>query len=435
MNIKKICILLATLIIVLAAPVFTASAAGGTVVFLKGGAQGSGASADDAVGTLEDAFNALDLSKDCTIVLCGEFPQSTTFVHTDKYTGSVTVTSVYDGVDYRNKTGAVYMPGETRFVCTGAVTFRDIDFFLQGKYFYIIAQHNPLVIDTGVTIQSMNPAFDGTAFATGFDICGGYQKDQVTTLGGSLPPVTGDENVNVTVRSGSNIVIAAYSRQIKEPAYSGKAVINIEGTAEVGVLYFAPVNTTFSGNATVEINVKDDAHVYSIVGGTNNGTIDKLTLNWESGEIDSFARATRTSVITDATNGYFLNYSKKVADEATFFPLIILEFDTITPTYKIDETSAPNTEEAPSTDAPNTDAPQTSAPKTEAPKTEPTTNITETNAHTPTEPATTDQTTVGPGEPEPKQVKGSAVTVAAVCGISVVAVIAVILIIRRSKTK
>ena len=110
------------------------------------------------------AYDALDLSKDCTIVVCGEFTQAKSFNHTANFTGSVTLTSVYDGVDYRKNGAAIVSPG-ARFVCNGKTIFKDIDFRLTGKYYCVVAQHNPLVFDTGVTMTSTDAGFIGTGCA------------------------------------------------------------------------------------------------------------------------------------------------------------------------------------------------------------------------------------------------------------------------------
>ncbi len=57
--------------------VFAAGSA--DVVFLRDGSAGDGSSPDQALGTLNAAYDALDLTKDCTIVVCGAFTQELTF--------------------------------------------------------------------------------------------------------------------------------------------------------------------------------------------------------------------------------------------------------------------------------------------------------------------------------------------------------------------
>ena len=96
------------------------------VVYLQGGAKGSGASADDPCGTYGDALDYLDLTKDGTVVICGPTTQTKAFNYAQPFTGSVTFTNVYDGVDYRETNGAVLNVGQARFVLCGDTRFENI---------------------------------------------------------------------------------------------------------------------------------------------------------------------------------------------------------------------------------------------------------------------------------------------------------------------
>ena len=64
-----ISLVVAALAIILSVSAFAAG--NKTVVYLKDDGAGDGSSASSPVGTLADAYGALDLSKDCTIVVCG----------------------------------------------------------------------------------------------------------------------------------------------------------------------------------------------------------------------------------------------------------------------------------------------------------------------------------------------------------------------------
>lgn len=96
------------------------------VVYLKDGGIGDGSTPKRACGSFADAFAALDLSKDCTIVICDTVSLTQAFNYGEAYTGSVTITGVYDGVDYR-ESGAVLHVGEARFVCCGETRFENIN--------------------------------------------------------------------------------------------------------------------------------------------------------------------------------------------------------------------------------------------------------------------------------------------------------------------
>ena len=299
-----------------------------TVVYLGGTKRGDGSSPDKALGTLTAAYDALDLSKDCTIVICGEFKQAQTFVYKKNYTGSVTLTSVFYDEDYRDA-GAALISAGARFVCTGKTIFKDIDFRLTGKYYCIVAQHNPLVMDTGVTMRSTDAGFAGTSFANGFDIIGGYQAGQGILSNGTKPPIKSDVPVDITIKSGSHYVIAAYSRQVTEPVYNGDATIRISGDAKVGTLYFAPVNTSennpFTATGNVKIELSGDASITNLYGTTNSATLGGLTLDWYDGTIGRFAWSSYAKAQVTHTGDAVLNYSK-AAEKTASFPQIAEQF-------------------------------------------------------------------------------------------------------------
>ena len=299
------------------------------VVYLGGTGAGDGSSPDKALNNLMAAYDALDLSKDCTIVVCGEFTQTKSFNYTKNFTGSVTLTSVYGGVDYRKDGAAIVSPG-ARFVCNGKTIFKDIDFHLTGKYYCVVAQHNPIVFDTGVTMTSTDAGFVGTSFANGFDVVGGYQEGQATLYSGKTASKVSDAPIDITIKSGSNYVIAAYSRQVTEPAYNGDATIRIGGDAKVGTLYFAPVNTgeekPFTADGNITIEVRDKAAITNIFGTTNSATLGSVTLNWYGGTIDYFDLTNYAKAKVNVTRGTTLNYSK-TAEKASFFTKVAEKFD------------------------------------------------------------------------------------------------------------
>ena len=258
-----------------------------TVVYLASDGNGNGSSAKSAVNTMTAALDCLDLSKDCTVVICGKYVQEENFVYTDTFEGSVTVTSNYDGVDYR-ESGAELAAPAVRFVCSGEYIFRDVKFNLIGNFYYFIANFYPFTLDTGIEITSMSEKFTGDGFASAFSISGGNQTGQPVTLDGEPPLPTSDKDVNVTVKSGHNICIGAFSRAVENAEYTGIATINVGGDAIVTKLYLTPVNKAYTCNKTV-VNVDDNASVQGIYGTTSNGTAEEFTVNWNSGSIGMYS--------------------------------------------------------------------------------------------------------------------------------------------------
>ena len=285
---KKILFLVLTLCFVFAMSLVIFADEGMTVVFLETGANGDGTTDDRPVGSLGRAVELLDKSKDCTIVICGKFAQTGTFTYPESFDGSITITSVYNGMDYRDF-GAEYECVGARFVCTGEYIFKDIDIRLSGKYMFVIANHHPFTIDTGVNVIANDPATDGLGFSTALGILGGYQSGQPELRGvKDPPPADSDKDTSITVNSGAYICISAYSRQVDGANYTGTANINIGGNANVGRVFLTPANKPYTCG-DIKLNVSGDAKVGEIYGSTSTGTAKSFTLNWLGGYIGLYA--------------------------------------------------------------------------------------------------------------------------------------------------
>ena len=257
----------------------TSAAAGSeTVVYLKTGGTGDGSSPDQAVGTLTNAYQTLDLSKDCTVVVCGMFTQTVTWVYGTEYTGSVTFTSVYNDVDYRTS-GAVYQFKPARFVCFGETKFENMDFEALGTNLLMVGQHHPITIGEGVTITGAQ--MTGGSVAKAFTILGGYQKGQ------SSPPSASDKDTNITVLSGSKLYIVPFSRDILGK-YTGTANIKIGGNADVSVLHGSAAYPDGIEVGDVVVEISGDANVRNFYGCTQDTVENSFELTWKSGTIGVF---------------------------------------------------------------------------------------------------------------------------------------------------
>lgn len=245
-----------------------------TVAFLKGGGVGDGSTPEKACGTYTDAFEALDLSKDCTIVVCGPVTQTRAYNYGKPYTGSVTFTSVYDGVDYRSS-GAVLNAGEARFVCCGDTRFENININVTKNWWYLIAAHNPLTMGEG--IQITGEKLTGGNFSKSVAILGGYQA------GVSNPPLADDKDVNITILSGRMYYIIPFNRGMAG-TYMGTANIYIGGDAEIGTLHGS---SEFDGSAVgkLKVTLTDNAKIGAFYGGTADVTLESVEFNWLSGTI------------------------------------------------------------------------------------------------------------------------------------------------------
>ena len=296
-----------------------ASAAGtATVVYLADGGSGDGTAPESPVGTLTAAYDALDLTKDCTIVLVGKFTQTANFTRKEAYTGSVTMTSVYGGTDYR-ESGAVYEFKNNRFYLWGETTFENMHFnTTSGAFLLVVAQHNKVTVGEGVTMTG--DKLTGGTVATSFSILGGYQ-DEVSTAANTL-------DTDITVLSGSKIYIVAFARGNKgAPSYTGMANIKIGGNAGVSGLHLSGVDRNDIAYGTTKVEITGGATVGTIYGATQRVTLNSLALTWRSGTIGKFVPALSGASIA-YTNGSLLKVSDTARAESNFDTVAAL-FDTV----------------------------------------------------------------------------------------------------------
>ncbi len=278
------------------------------VVYLKSGGTGDGSSAEYACGTYTDAFEALDLTKDCTIVICDRVTQTKNYNFGEEYTGSITFTSVYGGVDYR-ESGAVLNVGAVRFVCCGDTRFENIHINATGASWYLIASHHPLTMGEGIEVTG--ESLTGTTFAKSIAILGGYQS------GVNNPPLSDDKDVNITILSGSMYYIIPFNRGVAG-TYSGNANIYIGGNAEVATLHGSAA-TDGSSVGNVYVTLTDNASIRTFYGSTQDMTENSFTLYWCSGSIGAWdwdcpAISDKHITYTEGTALYALSAARSAAN-------------------------------------------------------------------------------------------------------------------------
>ena len=290
-----------------------------TVVFLKdaGADTNDGTSADKAVQTWDKAYDLLDLTKDCTIVVCGPTKlgafRSGYYDNANKvfilepgteYTGSVTITSVYDGVDYATTAGAkiVTEDGVTSFYGTTVIDKISIEH--TGKAFKIFVQCHEFTIGKDVKMTFTNAQLTGESFTSAVAILGGFQSN----FNPEGHDHTRDTHINLL--SGERYFVVAFNRVYNNTKYgnshcdgsttgtlfnplihTGDTYINIEGDTKVNTLVYANERGNNVQAGDVVITVKDNAEIGSLCGqGTTGWTavsVSSLTVNWQGGVIKS----------------------------------------------------------------------------------------------------------------------------------------------------
>ncbi|MEA4983277.1 MAG: prolyl oligopeptidase family serine peptidase [Paludibacter sp.] len=230
------------LILILLFSLFAYSLRAQNVVYMKTGGTGDGTSAENPVGSLTLAYNALG-SDGGTVVVCGDFEQISTFSE-PAHTGEVIITQKWNGVDYRNNGLNCYrvMGTGKRFALGGPTKFENISFYgdeANSVYILFCANYYPITMGEGITVAG----FKNTIIATSLSILGGHQSGQGT-------PRTTDLDSHITIESGL-FHLVGFNRQITE-TYTGTAHINISG-GEIRAIYGGSVSGT-GGNIDLRIS-------------------------------------------------------------------------------------------------------------------------------------------------------------------------------------
>lgn len=197
------------------------------VVFLKNGGTGDGTSAESPLGTITAAYTALGTAGG-TIVICGKFELTATFTE-PAHTGLVTITQVYNDVDYRGAGGTentFYITSSgKRYVLSGPTKFENINihgFGTSTSFILFIANYYPITMGEGIYCDG----FLYTELARSTSILGGYQSGQGT-------PVATNLDSHITIQSGKFLLVG-FNRSISGP-YTGTAHIDVSGGEIVSI--------------------------------------------------------------------------------------------------------------------------------------------------------------------------------------------------------
>ncbi|MBR5011452.1 MAG: D-alanyl-D-alanine carboxypeptidase family protein, partial [Clostridia bacterium] len=220
----------------------------GSVMYIADGSSGDGLTAASPLATLEAAYTNM-LTDGGTVVVCGNLTMVKYIARA--HTDAITITSVYDGIDYREAGAKLYYPASSALVLGGKTIFRDItlDFALNGL---ISAAYNPVVFDTGITVN-----YDKENDEAGLYLVGGYNTGAIP----QNPDYIKDSSI--TIRSGTVGRVFGTSRYVGNVHQSGTVNVTLEGDAHVRYLFTgATGNSATSQDAYVKI--KDNAIVETL---------------------------------------------------------------------------------------------------------------------------------------------------------------------------
>ncbi|MBQ4557076.1 MAG: hypothetical protein IJA60_05470 [Clostridia bacterium] len=284
------------------------------VVFVSGDGEGSGVSPDYAVSNLADAFSSLPNGG--TVVVCG--PVTVNNTYTPVSDAQYTLTSVYDGVDYRKTNGAhILFEGNLFLFCDTVIDGIDI---LSGKnatYIVFNGYKGVIGADIGCTLEpnvttyvcivsgtrhnnyELNKAdltINGgkwyhvygasTAAAnfpnmtTALTINGGEFMGRVCVMGAGNQTGKGTLTINSGTFYGGVYGVAALATE----TFDGSLDIVVNGGTFYGKMRVATrYDTTVNGEYNVTVNGGDFTHLTDIVGGEKFGGNLKSTLTAGNG--------------------------------------------------------------------------------------------------------------------------------------------------------
>lgn len=253
------------------------------VVFVADGGTGDGTSAETPVATLADAYTLLN-DDGGTIVISGEYTVSASATF-PAYSGTVTITSVYNSVDFRESGARLYFPKATTMELGGTTVWKDLNLHFA-DFSVIAANFHPVTFDTGV-VMTQDPDEEGVAKSEsvkGLYLIGGQNRV-------SHADETIASNSTITLRSGFFRRVVGFGRYTGNTTYTGTANIVLENDTIVRALY-AGANADSATAMNANITLKDKAEIWNLyMGGSSrdnflNGTLDFQVYGGDIYEID-----------------------------------------------------------------------------------------------------------------------------------------------------
>ncbi len=226
------------------------------VVFIRDGGTGDGASFENPMGDFKEAVKKLS-GTGGTIVVCGEYT-SAELVNLSKQSGSsngkktITVTSVYNGVDYRIKNNAEFCIGNEKqsanIVLSGEFVFENITLSTNGSETAraVICGGNKVVFGDGIVCHRKGEA------------------PYLSIVGISLTEEMNADS-NITVKSGTYNYVCAGNRNA---ILNGDTQLTIEGGTFEGTV-------SATGLGEYDLSQKGSAKLL-INGGTFLGNVGDM---------------------------------------------------------------------------------------------------------------------------------------------------------------
>lgn len=260
-----------------------ASSADNVTVFLNdaGNNDNDGSTPELAVKSLTRAFDLIPVDADGTIVVNGKFTQVANFVPSNKRTGTITYTQVYNGVDYRGSdpdANAWTMAKGLRLGLSCDTRFENITFnqtAAAGGFLLVISNFHHLTVGEGC---AMHGNFKWDAIATSFTVLGGCQDNNnlapevmnplIDILSGDVFVIAHNRGAaknftrnsefvssHATVNISGGTVHALYAGSHGDGVNSGSTDVNITGGEFNGSAYLGTTGVFCVTGKEVNVNV------------------------------------------------------------------------------------------------------------------------------------------------------------------------------------
>lgn len=232
-----------------------------SVLYVRDGGDGDGKQFLSAMGSLTEAQAALP--KGGTIVICGKVT-----VDAAVTLGAVTLTSVYDGIDYRVTDGA-HLELSRSLSFTGDATLRALDVVAKANGTYLSAEGNSLTVDEDVhcRIFKGNRTEDYPALVAGsVALSTSLRRDlHLTVKSGTWGSLSGGQfstaaDASATRRIEGNVTVDIYGGRFTDDCFVagknnlvGNAVWNVYG-GEFACSVFGIVGEAISVRGNVTLN-------------------------------------------------------------------------------------------------------------------------------------------------------------------------------------
>ncbi len=271
-KIFKLSLLFISLILVISSltfPALLSSADEGAVFFV---AQTSGS--DEGNGSLSTPYKTLSkairsAANGGTVVIIEKLDitkEATAFKTIKAFSepshkGEIKITSLYNGIDYREKGAHITYSGDSGYFLSGNTVFDSVKFVSQGKALYISARGNE--VRFGGDISTVDAGNKDSMF---LQVMGGYYypdktaktdaSSKITVESGSFKRIFGfslGKGDGGTLRQTGHSEINIYGGRV-EKLYGGSALNHYSGTADISV-YGGSVGELYAGgDATRPIN-------------------------------------------------------------------------------------------------------------------------------------------------------------------------------------